>query len=151
MAQELLFKPACKPLASFSSPLSCFCDLVPFHCNFSFSFIGHHFLFPFCLPACTPSFPPLFPSLLSFPRHGSPLSLLFFALSDMSQDSSDEDSAEEEDFSRVQFGSRYTAARCVFSSCVCLLRYGPAACSSGLRWLDTNSAQTRQGRVKERD
>ncbi|XP_039656659.1 ubiquitin conjugation factor E4 B isoform X1 [Perca fluviatilis] len=35
----------------------------------------------------------------------SPLSVLFFALSDMSQDSSDEDSEEEEDFSRVQFGS----------------------------------------------
>uniref|UniRef100_A0A8C6MLH3 Ubiquitin conjugation factor E4 B n=1 Tax=Nothobranchius furzeri TaxID=105023 RepID=A0A8C6MLH3_NOTFU len=35
----------------------------------------------------------------------SPLSFLFFALSDMSQDSSDEDSEEEEDFSQVQFGS----------------------------------------------
>lgn len=46
--------------------------------------------------------------LLPFPRHGSPLSLLFFALSDISQDSSDEDSEEDEDFSRVQFGSRYT-------------------------------------------
>ncbi|KAE8293330.1 Ubiquitin conjugation factor E4 B [Larimichthys crocea] len=35
----------------------------------------------------------------------SPLSFLFNALSDMSQDSSDEDSEEEEDFARVQFGS----------------------------------------------
>uniref|UniRef100_A0A3Q3LLL9 Ubiquitin conjugation factor E4 B n=1 Tax=Mastacembelus armatus TaxID=205130 RepID=A0A3Q3LLL9_9TELE len=35
----------------------------------------------------------------------SPLSFLFFALSDMSQDCSDEDSEEEEDFARVQFGS----------------------------------------------
>ncbi|TNN87673.1 Ubiquitin conjugation factor E4 B [Liparis tanakae] len=42
----------------------------------------------------------------------SPLSVLFFALSDMSQDSSDDDS-EEEDFARVQFGSRYTAARTI--------------------------------------
>ncbi|XP_041129289.1 ubiquitin conjugation factor E4 B isoform X2 [Polyodon spathula] len=36
--------------------------------------------------------------------YDSPLSLLFFALSDVSEDSSD-DEAEEEDFSRVQFGS----------------------------------------------
>lgn len=35
----------------------------------------------------------------------------------MSQDSSDEDSEEEEDFARVQFGSRYTTARCV---CLCV-------------------------------
>ncbi|KAJ0036891.1 hypothetical protein NQD34_005568 [Periophthalmus magnuspinnatus] len=35
----------------------------------------------------------------------SPLSFLFFALSDMNQDSSDEESEEEENFSRVQFGS----------------------------------------------
>ncbi|KAI9530903.1 Ubiquitin conjugation factor E4 B [Dissostichus eleginoides] len=35
----------------------------------------------------------------------SPLSVLFSALSDMSQDSSDEESQEEEDFARVQFGS----------------------------------------------
>lgn len=47
----------------------------------------------------------------------SPLSFLFFALSDMNQDSSDEESEEEEDFSRVQFGSRYTAA----ARCVCFL------------------------------
>lgn len=50
---------------------------------------------------------------LPFPLHVSPLSFLFFALSDMSQDSSDEESEEEEDFSRVQFGSRYTAGRTV--------------------------------------
>ncbi|MGH0122397.1 UNVERIFIED_CONTAM: hypothetical protein FKN15_014828 [Acipenser sinensis] len=36
--------------------------------------------------------------------YDSPLSLLFFALSDVSEDSSD-DEAEDEDFSRVQFGS----------------------------------------------
>uniref|UniRef100_A0A8C6UVS8 Ubiquitin conjugation factor E4 B n=1 Tax=Neogobius melanostomus TaxID=47308 RepID=A0A8C6UVS8_9GOBI len=35
----------------------------------------------------------------------SPLSFLFYALSDMNQDSSGEESEEEEDFSRVQFGS----------------------------------------------
>lgn len=56
----------------------------------------------------------LFSSNLSLvPRHVSPLSFLFFALSDVSQDSSDEDSEEDEDFARVQFGSRYTAAQCV--------------------------------------
>lgn len=57
------------------------------------------------------------PSCL-FPHHVSPLSYLFFALSDLAHDSSDEDSEEEEDFARVQFGSRYTAARCVFV-CAC--------------------------------
>ncbi|XP_061832813.1 ubiquitin conjugation factor E4 B isoform X2 [Nerophis lumbriciformis] len=35
----------------------------------------------------------------------SPLSLLLFAVSDISQDSSDEEPEEEEDFARVQFGS----------------------------------------------
>uniref|UniRef100_A0A3P9H964 Ubiquitin conjugation factor E4 B n=1 Tax=Oryzias latipes TaxID=8090 RepID=A0A3P9H964_ORYLA len=35
----------------------------------------------------------------------SPLSLLFFALSDISQNINDEDSEEEEDFAQVQFGS----------------------------------------------
>ncbi|XP_035512306.1 ubiquitin conjugation factor E4 B isoform X1 [Morone saxatilis] len=35
----------------------------------------------------------------------SPFSFLFYALSDMSQDSSDEDSEEEEDFAQIQFGS----------------------------------------------
>lgn len=83
------------------------------------------------LRACTTSsFLPFFPSLPSFPRHVSPLSLLFFALSDMSQASSDEDSEEEEDFARVQFGSRYTAARCGLM-CVCLLSDGPTACYNG--------------------
>lgn len=82
----------------------------------------------------------------SLPRHVSPLSFLFYALSDMSQDSSDEDSEEEEDFARVQFGSRYTAARCVFV-CVCLLSYVSTACSSGPRRLTTNCAQTHQGRA----
>lgn len=55
---------------------------------------------------------------LSYPLCVSPLSFLFFALSDMNQDSSDEESEEDEDFSRVQFGSRYSAvARCVLSAC----------------------------------
>lgn len=60
---------------------------------------------------------------LSCPLSVSPLSFLFLALSDMNQDSSDEESEEEEDFSRVQFGSRYTAAaRCVLSACrVCVV------------------------------
>lgn len=50
----------------------------------------------------------------------------------MSQDSSDEDSEEEEeDFARVQFGSRYTAAWRVCFVCACLLSNGPAACTSG--------------------
>lgn len=64
----------------------------------------------------------------------------------MSQDSSDEDSEEEEDFSRVQFGSRYTSARCVFV-CVCLLSYVSTACSGGPMRLTANCAQTHQGRV----
>lgn len=52
----------------------------------------------------------------------SPLSLLFFALSDISQDINDEDSEEEEDFAQVQFGSRYTTAQCVLlSALTCLL------------------------------
>ncbi|MBN3326197.1 UBE4B factor, partial [Atractosteus spatula] len=46
-----------------------------------------------CLPRLLPSF------------YDSPFPLLFFALSDVSEDSSDEET-EEEDFSRVQFGSR---------------------------------------------
>lgn len=81
------------------------------------------------------------------PRYASPLSLLLFALSDMSQDSSDEDSEEEEDFTRVQFGSRYTAAWCL---CLCVRAcsaIGPAACASGPKRLDTNGAQTHKDRV----
>lgn len=39
----------------------------------------------------------------------------------MSQDSSDEESEEDEDFARVQFGSRYTAAQCVLTVCELLL------------------------------
>ncbi|KAI5095644.1 ubiquitin conjugation factor E4 B isoform X1, partial [Silurus meridionalis] len=44
--------------------------------------------------------------------HASPVPLLFFALSDMSQDSSDEEleEEEEEDFSEVQFGSSLGAS-----------------------------------------
>lgn len=62
-------------------------------------------------------------SHLSLSCSVSPLSFLFFALSDMYQDSSDEDSGEEEDFAQVQFGSRYTAARCVLMR-VCALASG---------------------------
>lgn len=73
------------------------------------------------LACTTSSLLSILPSLLlSFPRHVSPLSFLFYALSDMSQGSSDEDSEEEEDFARVQFGSRYTAARC-WCVCLCVL------------------------------
>lgn len=68
-------------------------------------------------------------AFLSFPlflsRPVSPFSLLFFALSDLSQDSADEDSEEEqeEDFSQVQFGARYTTVRCVLMRvCARLLR-----------------------------
>lgn len=50
--------------------------------------------------------------LLSSSGHASPLSFLSHAISDVSQGSSDEDSEEEEDFSYVQFGSRYTTAWC---------------------------------------
>ena len=68
----------------------------------------------------TSSLLPICLSLLSFSCPVSPLSFLFFALSDMSQDSSDEDSEEEEDFAQVQFGSRYTTARCVLMRvCAC--------------------------------
>lgn len=51
--------------------------------------------------------------------HVSPFPLLFFALSDMSQDSSDEEleEEEEEDFSGVQFGSRYQC-QCVLHTLV---------------------------------
>lgn len=109
--------------------------------HFTFVFIFFHF--PLSLHAYTSSSPPtIFPFLLlSLPRHVSPLSFLFYALSDMSQDSSDEDSEEEEDFSRVQFGSRYTATQCV-CVCVCLLIYVSTACSSGPRRLTANSAHT---------
>lgn len=107
-------------LAPPSCPFSC--DLLPFYiCLHVFS------LFVFTSPvsslawtsSLSLSFPPIFPwLLLSLPHHVSPLSFLFYALSDVSQDSSGEDSEEEEDFSRVQFGSRYTAARCEACSCV---------------------------------
>lgn len=64
----------------------------------------------------------------------------------MSQDSSDEDSEEEEDFSRVQFGSRYTAAQCVCvfvcaCSFMCPLH---VAVGPGSLWL---TVHTHQGRV----
>lgn len=77
-----------------------------------------------------------FPSLLpSSPRRASPLSFLFHALSDMSQGSSDEDSEEEdEDFSRVQFGSRYTATRCGPCISVCVGSVSDA-CAVGPRGL----------------
>ncbi|XP_060914723.1 ubiquitin conjugation factor E4 B isoform X1 [Labrus mixtus] len=64
-------------------------------------------------PPSTPTSPAVPPSPRSHTHQtafaarippSSPLSSLFFALSDMSQDSSDEES-EEEDFARVQFGS----------------------------------------------
>lgn len=85
-------------------------------------------------------YPPVYLSLPSCSCSVSPLPFQFFALSDMSQDSSDEDS-EEEDFAQVQFGSRYTAARCVFKCFVRLLRDGPTACVSGSTRLCTNCAQ----------
>ncbi|XP_078144414.1 ubiquitin conjugation factor E4 B isoform X3 [Centroberyx gerrardi] len=78
-------------------------------------YLSSCFFFTFLLSphVCTSSFLSSNPSLappLPFPRHASPLSFLFFALSDMSQDSSDEDSEEEEDFARVQFGSSLGAS-----------------------------------------
>lgn len=72
---------------------------------------------------------------LSFSPHlDSPLSFLFHALSDMSQGSSDEDSEEEEDFARIQFGSRYTMMHGVG---VYVL-----VCACGSVSLTTNRAQT---------
>lgn len=116
--EEVGFKQACNPPASFPwcSPLPC--PLVTcYHSTFVF-FMS--LLSP--LACTTSSLLSILPSLLlSFPRHVSPLSFLFYALSDMSQGSSDEDSEEEEeDFARVQFGSRYTAARC-WCVCLCVL------------------------------
>uniref|UniRef100_A0A665TPX7 Ubiquitin conjugation factor E4 B n=1 Tax=Echeneis naucrates TaxID=173247 RepID=A0A665TPX7_ECHNA len=62
------------------------------------------FSFPGPSPNPTgPSVPPNTPVPMP-PPSPHPFSFLFFGLSDMSQDSSDEDS-EEEDFARVQFGS----------------------------------------------
>lgn len=78
------------------------------HISLDFYFL--HFILSF-QSSITSLFCPI--SLLSLSSTVSPLSFLFFALSDMSQDSSDEDSGEEEDFAQVQFGSRYTTARCV--------------------------------------
>lgn len=51
----------------------------------------------------------------------------------MSQDSSDEESEEEEDFTRVQFGSRYTAAQrvCVHARSVMGPLYA-SQCPGGL-------------------
>lgn len=89
------------------------------HINFLVTCYNSLFIFfpTHLVSSCLHNIPflPNFPSLSCclLPRHVSPLSLLFFALSDMSQGSSDEESEEEEDFARVQFGSRYTAARCV--------------------------------------
>lgn len=101
------------PLLSFPRP---FCPLLRAH---------HHGL-------RFQSFPSLLPSS---PRCASPLSFLFHALSDMSQGSSDEDSEEEdEDFSRVQFGSRYTATRCGPRISVCVGSVS-AACPVGPRSL----------------
>lgn len=52
----------------------------------------------------------------------------------MSQGSSDEDSEEEEeDFSHVQFGCRYTAARCGPVFVRASVRSEPPACSVGRR------------------
>ena len=81
--------------------------------------------------------PPLPPPLSCPPPPpllGSPLSFLFFALSDMSRDSSDEESEEEEDFSQVQFGSRYTTAArvCVFV-CLCARVHPFLVCTAGSR------------------
>lgn len=126
-------KLACNPPASFPSalclsPLSS-CDSMPFHfCLFHVPSVRscvHIIIF-----ACNPS-----PSLLPFSRCASPMSFLFHALSDMSQGSSDEDSEEEdEDFSRVQFGSRYTATRCGPCISVCVGSVS-AACPVGPRSL----------------
>ena len=89
--------------------------------------------------SCPPPLPP--PPLLS----GSPLSFLFFALSDMSRDSSDEESEEEEDFTQVQFGSRYTTGVCVFV-CVC----AHASLPFSLRcWLTTNGGLLQCWRLAE--
>ncbi|KAM3618668.1 uncharacterized protein V6R79_023283 [Siganus canaliculatus] len=96
------------PLAPPSCPFSC--DLLPFYiCLHVFSLFSLLLYSPVLLLGphpCPVSFPPFFPwLLLSLPHRVSPLSFLFYALSDVSQDSSGEDSEEEEDFSRVQFGS----------------------------------------------
>lgn len=107
-------------LCSFVTSSFIFCPPCLWACHFRFVL-----LFFFCSSSVSAPLhniflsPPPFLMLLCFSRPISPLSLLFFALSDMSQDSSDEESEEEEDFAQVQFGSRYTTAQCVLT-CVCL-------------------------------
>ncbi len=145
--QENNLQESMQPSSTFSFVLSSLlCSFLLTCCHSTFVFIFFHFR-PSPHACTTSSFPTFFPCLLlSLPRHVSPLSFLFYALSDMSQDSSDEDSEEEEDFSRVQFGSRYSAAQCV-CVCVCLLSFVSTACFSGPRRLTANCAQTHQGRV----
>lgn len=79
--------------------------------------------------------PPLSLVPLFLPLYASPLSLLFFALSDMSQDSSDEEpeDEQEEDFTQVQFGSRYTPLHGVCS-------VESPACFSSVSSIATNSS-----------
>ncbi len=60
--------------------------------------------------------------------HTSPFSLLLFALSDLPQDSSDEESEQEEDFSSVQFGSRYQCQRVLHASACCLATNNSLLC-----------------------
>lgn len=77
--------------------------------------------------------------LLSFTHCGrtSPFSLLFFALSDLPQDSSDEEleEEEEEDFSGVQFGSRYQCQSVLHASACCLATNNSPLCPMlALRW-----------------
>lgn len=114
-----------------------------YHSTFFFMFFHFHSVSLACTTSSSLSIFPFL--LLCLPRHVSPLSFLFYALSDMSQDSSDEDSEEEEDFARVQFGSRYTAARCVFA-CLCVLAQLCVHCM--FQWAQkANCTQTHQGRV----
>lgn len=82
----------------------------------------------------SPHPPPLSLVPRFLPLYASPLSLLFFALSDMSQDSSEEEpeDEQEEDFTQVQFGSRYTPLHGVCS-------VDSPACFSSVSSLATNS------------
>lgn len=98
--------------------ISCFSVWLPVKSEVTFTLVLLCFIESICL--------------LSFTHrvHSSPFSLLFFALSDLPQDSSDEEQEEEEeeDFSGVQFGSRYRCQSVLHASACCLATNNSPPC-----------------------